>query len=175
MKEKKENWILTVFVLTFILSVVFSFISNTVSAEFPIGILFILLLITIGLGVLFDLIGTASISANESTFHALNTKRKQGAKEGIYIVKNSNKISSICNDIVGDICGIISGSIGAILAISLSFKTNINSTLTSVLVAAFISSLTVGGKAIFKKIAIKNADNIVSKVGRLLSVFHIVK
>jgi len=175
MKEEKSNWILIVFILTFILSVVFSFVSNVVSTKFPSGVLFILLLLTIGIGVLFDLIGTAAISANEATFHALNSKKKRGAKEGIYIVKNSNKISSICNDIIGDICGIISGSIGAMLAISLAFSMNISSTLSSILVAAFVSSLTVGGKAIFKHIAIKNADTIVFETAKVLSVFHIVK
>ena len=173
--KKKDNWVLIVFILTFILSVVFSLISNVVSVTCNNIVLFILLIITISIGVLFDLIGTGSISANEATFHALNSKRKRGAKEGIYIVKNSNKISSICNDIVGDICGIISGSIGAVLAISFSNTFAISSTTISIIMAAFISSLTVGGKAIFKKVAIKNADSIVLSVAKILSVFKIIK
>ena len=175
MKKKKDNWILIVFILTFVLSVVFSFVSNTMAAKFDNIILSIVLVLTISFGVLFDLIGTAAITANESSFHAINSKRIKGAKECIFIVKNNNKISSFCNDIVGDICGIISGSIGAILSISISTTFLINGTLVGVVIAALISSLTVGGKAILKKVAIKNADKIVLKVGKILSAFKFVK
>lgn len=169
---KKDPWIIIVFILTFILSILFSTVSNLIVLAANNVILFIILLVTISLGVLFDLIGTAAITANEATFHALNSKKIKGAKQGITIVKNNNKISSICNDIVGDICGIISGSIGAILAISLSTTTGINSTVVSVVLAAFISAFTVGGKALLKKVAINHADNIVLSISKILAVFE---
>lgn len=175
MKNKKDNWILIVFILTFILSIIFSFVSNSMAANFNDLVLFIILLVTISIGILFDVIGTSSITAKESSFHALNSKKIKGAKQCVFIVKNGNKISSLCNDIVGDVCGIISGSIGAILSISLSTKTGVNGTLVSILLAALISSLTVGGKAIFKKVAIKNADKIVFKVGKLMNVLNITE
>ena len=168
---KKDHWILIVFLLTFILSILFSTVSNLIVLTGNNILFFIILVLTISFGILFDLIGTAAISANEATFHALNSKKIKGAKQGIYIVKNNNKISSICNDIVGDICGIISGSIGAILAISLSNTLNINNTIVSIVLAAFISAFTVGGKAIFKQIAIKNADNIILSLSKILSIF----
>lgn len=173
--KKKDNWILIVFILTFILSIIFSTVSNYITMHFNNIILFIVLIVTISFGILFDVIGTSSITAKESTFHSLNTKRVKGAKECVFLVKNANKISSVCNDIIGDICGIISGSIGAILSISLSSTTSINNTIISILMAALISSLTVGGKAIFKKIAIKNADKILLKVGIVLNIFKIIK
>lgn len=159
------------FLLTFVLSIIFSSISNIITLTCNNIVLFLVLLLTISLGILFDLIGTASITAKESTFHSLNSKRIKGAREGINLIKNSNKISSICNDIVGDICGIISGSIGAILAISISSSTGINNTLVSVILAAFISSCTVGGKAVFKVVAINNADKIILTVSKILAIF----
>lgn len=168
---KKDHWILIVFLLTFILSIIFSTVSNLIVLTGNNILFFIILVLTISFGILFDVIGTAAISANEATFHALNSKKIKGAKQGIYIVKNNNKISSICNDIVGDICGIISGSIGAILAISLSNTLNINNTIVSIVLAAFISAFTVGGKAIFKQVAIKNADNIILSLSKVLSIF----
>ena len=168
---KKDHWILIVFLLTFILSVIFSTVSNIVAISCNNIVLFIILLLTISLGIVFDLIGTAAITGKESTFHALNSKKIRGAKQGIFIIKNGNKISSVCNDIVGDICGIISGSLGAILAISLSFTTGIDNTIISVVLAAFISAFTVGGKAIFKVVAIKNADSIILGVSKFLSIF----
>ena len=168
---KKDHWIIIVFLLTFILSVLFSTVSNVIALSCNNIVLFIVLVLTISFGILFDLIGTAAITGNESTFHALNSKKIKGAKQGLAIVKNSNKISSFCNDIVGDICGIISGSIGAILAISLSTTFSINNTIVSIVLAAFISAFTVGGKAIFKVVAIKNADNIILVVSKFLSIF----
>ena len=120
---------------------------------------------------LFDVIGTSVISANEASFHALNSKKIKGAKQGIYMIKNSNQISSICNDIVGDVCGIISGSIGAILAIMIYDFTGWNTTIISVVLAALISSFTVGGKAIFKIVAINHADNIILTVSKIIAIF----
>ena len=87
------------------------------------------------------------------------------------MIKNSNQISSICNDIVGDVCGIISGSIGAILTINIYQVTGWPNSVISVVLAALISSFTVGGKAIFKLVAIKNADNIILVVSKVLSIF----
>ena len=80
-------------------------------------------------------------------------------------------ISSICNDVIGDICGIVSGSVGAMLGIFLSNMTGINVIYVTLLVSSVISSLTVGGKAIGKKIAIKNSDSIIFIVGKILSNF----
>lgn len=173
MKKKKDNWILTVFLLTFTLSILFSGISNVIAASFNEIILFIILILVIAIGILFDVVGTASITASEATFHSMSSQKIKGAKESISLIKNSNKISSICNDVVGDVCGIVSGGLGAVLAISLSTTTGINNTLIAVLVSAFISSFTVGGKAIFKKIAIKNSDNIVFVVGKIKALLKI--
>ena len=168
---KKGNWIIIVFLLTFVLSIVFSTVSNVISVKCNNIVLSIVLVIVIAFGILFDLIGTASITAKESTFHALNSKKIKGAKQGIYMIKNSNQISSICNDIVGDVCGIISGSIGAVLAISLTTSTGWNNTIISIVLAALISAFTVGGKAIFKIVAINNADNIILTVSKIISIF----
>ena len=168
-KNNQGMWILTVFIITFFLSIVFSFLSNAFIIKLNNVFLSISLLITIGIGIFFDMIGTSTISARESTFHSLNSKKVRGAKEAIIMIKNANKVSSICNDIVGDVCGIISGSIGAFLSISLS--TYFNPTLISIIIAAIISSLTVGGKACFKLIAIKNANQILMRVSKVLSIF----
>lgn len=173
---KKGKWILIVFLLTFILSIVFSTVSNIVSVKFETGLLSIIILsavlvVVITFGILFDLIGTAAISGKEATFHALNSKKIKGAKQGIYMIKNSNQISSICNDIVGDVCGIISGSIGAVLAVNIYQSTGWPNAIISVVLAALISSFTVGGKAIFKIVAINNADKIILTVSKILAIF----
>lgn len=169
---KKDHWVLIVFILTFILSIIFSTVSNLMAVSCNNIVLSIVLVAVIVFGILFDLIGTAAITGKESTFHALNSKRIKGAKQGIFIIKNANKISSFCNDIVGDVCGIISGSIGALLSISLATTTGFNNTIVSIVIAAFISAFTVGGKAIFKLVAIKNADKIILNVSKILAIFE---
>ena len=169
--KKHDNWILIVFALTFVLSIAFSAISNVIAVSLNDIALAIILVLVIGIGILFDLIGTACISANEATFHSMSAKRVKGSRQAINLIKNKNRISSACNDIVGDVCGIISGGIGAVLAISFSTNTGLNNVIVSIVISALISSLTVGGKAIFKTIAIKNSDNIIYGVGKFLSFF----
>ena len=59
------------------------------------------------------------------------------------------------------------------VALSLAKFFNTNIVFTSMIVSAFISSLTVGGKAIFKRVAIKKCDDIVFIVGKIKSIFKI--
>ncbi len=166
--QKKDHWFLTIFILTFVLSILFSTASNLIVASFNEIILVIILFLVIALGIMFDAIGTSAITGDEASFHAMSSKKIKGSKEALSLIKASNKISSICNDVVGDICGIISGGLGAVLSISLSTTLNINNTIIAVIVSSLISSFTVGGKAIFKKIAIKNNTKILFMVGKFL-------
>lgn len=171
--KAKDNFIITIFIMTFALSIVFSSVSNVIAATFNEVVLFIIMLFVIAIGILFDAIGTAGITAKEATFHSMSSAKVKGAKETLTLLKNANRISSICNDVVGDVCGIISGGLGAVLAISLSTTFSINNTLISVILSAFISSLTVGGKAIVKQVAMKKADSIIFTVGKLKHLLRI--
>ena len=173
MKKKNGNMIVTIFILTFILSICFSAVSNIVAASVNELFLFIILVLVIGLGIIFDMIGMAAVSASEATFHSMSSNKIKGAKESISLIKNSSSISSICQDVVGDVCGVISGSLGAVLAISLSTTTGIDNTIVSVVLSAFISTATVGGKAITKPIAMKYADNIIHMVGKIKNMLKI--
>ena len=160
---KKDNWIPIIFILTFILSFIFGAISSFAS-NMNVLLLGILLIIIIFIGILFDMIGVAVLSCEEATFHAKASRKITGSKECIKLIKQANKTSSICNDVIGDICGIVSGSISASLIILLW-----DTPIMSILLTAIVSSLTVGGKAIGKKIAIDHAEDIVFIVGKLLS------
>ncbi len=169
---KKDNWIYKVFLMTFFLSVIFSFTSNVITSNANIFVMILITFLVIVIGIIFDMIGTATLSSNEAAFHAKSSRKIKGAKEAISLLKNSVKVASICNDVIGDICGIISGGMGAMVALSLS---NIigNTTISSILVSAIVSSLTVGGKAIFKTVAIKKCDEIVFLVGKIKSTIKL--
>lgn len=110
------------------------------------------------------MIGVAVLSCEESTFHAKASRKITGSKECIKLIKQANKTSSVCNDVIGDICGIISGSISASLVVLLW-----NRPIVSILLTAIVSALTVGGKAIGKRIAIEHAEDIVFIVGKTVS------
>ena len=166
---KKQNWNLLVFILSFTLAIIFSFLTNILSNNSSDIFIILIILIVIMIGIIFDMIGVAVLTAKESTFHAMSSKKIKGAKKATKLIKNNVKVASFCNDIVGDVCGIVSGGLGAVLAISLSDYLGI--TLATIIVSAIISSLTVTGKAIFKNVAVKKADNILFIFSKILSIF----
>ena len=170
---KKDNWIYKVFLMTFFLSLIFSSVSNVITSNANIIVMIIITILVIIIGIIFDMIGTASLTSNEATFHAKSSRKIKGSKEAIGLIKNSVRVASLCNDVIGDICGIISGGMGAMVAIGLSKFLNDNITLSSIIVSSLISSLTVGGKAIFKRVAIKKCDNIIFIVGKLKSTLKL--
>lgn len=161
---KKDRWISIVFILTFILSFIFSAIS-TLASNINVFILLILLVVIILIGILFDMVGVSILSCKEATFHAKASNKIKGSKECIKLIKVSDKASSITCDVIGDICGIISGSIAAIIVLKLMN----NNIWCSIFITATVSSLTVGGKAIGKKIAINRCEDILFFVGK---TFH---
>ena len=166
----KNRWTLEVFIISFILSALFSGLSTFIS-DFNVIFLVLILFLVISIGIIFDMIGVAVLTADEAPMHARSAKKVKGADACIRLLKNSTKVSSVCNDIVGDICGIVSGSLGATLTIYLTLALKINPILSTILVTSFISALTVGGKAYFKNVATKKSDTIVFAVGKVTRLF----
>lgn len=166
---KKDNWIPVIFILTFILSFIFGTVSTLVS-DMNVLLLGILLIVIIGIGIMFDMIGVAVLSCEEAAFHAKASRKINGSKECIRLIKGASRTSSVCNDVIGDICGIVSGTVSASLVILL-----LDTPLMAIFLTAIVSSLTVGGKAIGKKIAIEHCEDIVFVVGKLLNRFSFPK
>lgn len=174
-KSKKSlvdyKWIVTIVIITFIIAIIFTTISETIIPNVSIIFSILLTLIFIALGIVFDIIGVAVTSSDEAPFHSMASRKVKGAKCAVLLKKNADKVSSICNDVVGDICGIISGSTGAVIAITLSKNSSINSIVITVLVMAIISTLTIGGKAIGKGFAINKSNEILYSVAKAISIF----
>ena len=173
MKNKKRNtWPIIVTILAFFISLLFSFISESIMPSVPILIGIIILITFILIGIIFDMIGVAVTSSNEEPLHAMSSKKIKGAKKAVSFKKNADKVSSFCNDVIGDICGIISGSAGLAVATSLANTYNLNIFYTTLIVTAIIAALTIGGKAFCKKIAINNNHKIVYLTAKILSKFE---
>lgn len=167
MKSKQNiKWILLITSLTFVISMIFSYLSETILKKSNIVIELLVLLIVILIGIIFDMIGVAVTTCAEHPFHAMASRKIKGAKTAIKLIKNKDKVSSFCNDVIGDICGIVSGTAGVIIATSIAK----DSIICSLLVTATISSLTIGGKALGKKVAVNKSENITRIVSKILSI-----
>lgn len=167
MKSKQNiKWILLITSLTFVISMIFSYLSETILKKSNFAIELLVLLTVILIGIIFDMIGVAVTTCAEHPFHAMASRKIKGAKTAIKLIKNKDKVSSFCNDVIGDICGIVSGTAGVIIATSIAKE----SIICSLLVTATISSLTIGGKALGKKVAVNKSENITRIVSKILSI-----
>ncbi len=169
--KSKNSWILIVTLLAFGLSIVMSLLAELVLKNVTLTLSIIVTFIFILLGVVFDIIGVAVTSGDETTFHSMAARRVRGGKMGVKLVKNASKVSSICCDVVGDICGIISGSAGVTIIALIIKLTDINPLVITLVVTSLISSLTIGGKALGKGVAINKSDKVITIVSKILSIF----
>ena len=96
-----------------------------------------------------------------------------GAKEGLMLIRNADKVASLCNDVIGDVCGILSGAAGAsiVARITVDFQNANLSILVASLITAFIAGVTIFGKALGKHTAMDNCNSIILRVGKILSLF----
>ena len=69
------KWVMQSFVITFILSVIFSYISTNGVSNLSVIPAILILVLVILLGICFDVIGVAVTVANEEEFHAKATKK----------------------------------------------------------------------------------------------------
>lgn len=170
MDKEQIKWFIQVFIMTFILSMLFSYISaNGVSNLSLIPAIFILILV-IGIGIFFDIIGVAVTVANEHEFHAKASKKIEGSKASIKLIRNAPKVANICADVIGDICGVLSGAISALIAMKITEQFGLSFNIQFIL-SATVAALTVGGKALGKGVANNNSTKIVHAVGIVLNKF----
>lgn len=166
------KWVLTITITAFLISMAFSFLSETVISNVGIVLSIILLFIVIGIGVLFDMIGISVTVADINTFNSMASKRVSGATVAVKFIKNAEKLSSFCNDVIGDICGIISGALSSSIAIILSTKLSLNILAITLLTTGLVAALTIGGKALGKGIAINKSNVILYNFSRVVSLFY---
>ncbi len=168
-RNKTVRWVITIFLVTIVVSALISLISEEVMANSSIFVAFVILLLIVLIGILFDIIGVAVTSAVEAPFHAMAARKVPGAKESINLLRKAEKVSSICNDVIGDICGVISGSAAASIAAQVLANFTFSWPRLIILVlSSLVAGLTVGGKAIGKGFAVNSSTKIVHLVGKFL-------
>ena len=168
-RNKAIRWVITIFFVTIFISGTISALSDVIMANSSMPVAFLILFAIIFIGIIFDIIGMAVASADEKPFHAMAARKVPGAKESISLLRNAERVSSICNDVVGDICGVVSGSASALIAsqIVMNFDASVPQVI-SLCMSALAAGLTVGGKAIGKSFAVNSSTTIVHGVGKLI-------
>ena len=168
-RNKTIKGVVTIFLVTILISGVISLVSDEIMAASSIGVAFVILMIIVLIGILFDIVGVAVTSAEEKPFHSMAARKVPGAQESIRLLRNAERVSSICNDVVGDICGVVSGSASATIAAQVlqNFEFSWPRIVTLVM-SALVAGLTVGGKAVGKTFAIGSCTEIVTFVGKTI-------
>ena len=172
-KKKRNVWWIKATVISLVLSAFFSYLSEIVSNAEQIVVVIVLLAFLILSGILFDAIGVAVTSCDTTPIISMASRKVYGAKTALWLAKNSDTVSSVCNDIVGDIFSIISGACSAALVVKITMSLEQTwQIVLSIAVSAIVSAMTIGGKAFMKKIAISNSKDFVMFVARVLAIFN---
>lgn len=174
--KKKEHvdkkWLLIIVIVAFSVSFVLSFIANSTIPNLSLALGIIITLIFILIGICFDIIGVSVTTAEESVFHSMNSRKVKGADLAVKFKKNADKVSTFCCDVISDICGIVSGATGTTIAAILVTDYHTNLLLTGLILTATISSITIGGKAIGKTLAINKGNIILYEFAKIVSYFY---
>ena len=169
----RRRWVIFITIFAFLLSVFMSTFSDILLRKSNTAVAFIVLIAIIFIGILFYIIGVAVTVTDEKPFHSMAASKVKGAKSSLMLIRNASRVSNVCNDVIGDICGIISGSSAAFIVTQVDFSDVgfMSAAVFSVILSGIVASLTIGGKAFGKEIAINNSKEIISMIGRILSVF----
>ncbi len=173
LKMETVKWVISIFLMTIVISGVITLISEELMDRSSLGVAFVILLVIVLVGILFDIVGVAVTSADETPFHAMAARKVPGAKESIRLLRKAERVSSICNDVVGDICGVVSGSASAAIAVQLLNRFEVSwPNIIGLVMSALVAGLTVGGKAIGKTFAVNSSNQIVHTVGKVIYRLH---
>lgn len=177
LEVKRYTWAFKMFIISLCLSSLFSLFSQTVLSQLGAVIACFTIALFIFISVVFDMIGIAVTSADEDFFKTQLAQNVPGSEVALRLKKNSEKVCSFCADVVGDICGILSGAAGACIILSLARNISHPSivVLISTLVSSLIAGLTILFKALMKGHAIKNANKIILKLGRIIDKIFFYK
>ena len=168
-RKRNRRWIVVTIFWTFLMAVFFSLITENLMASLDILAAFLILIVIIFIGIIFDIIGIAVTASDEKPFHAMAANKVEEAKYAVKLIRNAGQVSNFCNDVIGDICGIISGAAGTTIIYKLIERYDFKSaTMLSIIVTALIASFTVGGKAIGKGIAMDNSEKIIFQISKIL-------
>lgn len=169
--KARRRWVVLITIAAFLLSVFMSMFSDMLLSKSSILVAFIILIVIIFIGILFDILGVAVTVADEKPFHSMAAGKIRGAKSALMLLRNASRVSNLFNDVIGDTCGIISGSASAFIVTQVASAGLGDAAICSVILSGFVASMTIGGKAVGKEIAISRSKEIINGISKLIAVF----
>ncbi len=168
------GWALTAFLWTFGLAILLGLASQILLTRIDsLAVSFLILVLVVFLGIVFDLVGTAAAAAKPAPLNAKAARKVPGAREAVNLVQHAGKVANFCNDVVGDISGIISGTLAALIVLKISFccprLTQGTGIYLNIGLTAVVAAFTVGGKALSKTVAINKSTEVILIAGRVIS------
>lgn len=171
-KKVSVKYVLTISFITLVIAILMKAISDALLENIVMMYSFFILLGIILIGIIFDIVGVAVTSSDDTKFHAMASDKVYGAKESIMLINNAEKVSSICNDVIGDVCGIVSGAVSTWIVAQLVVDGfSAGEEFLALGMTGIVSALTVGGKALGKFFAINFNCDIVYLAGRIIRFF----
>lgn len=156
---------------SFLLAIIFTFISEYFASRLNSIILSLVFLVFIVLiNIAADLVGTAVTAASHVPFNAKAAKRIRGAPHGLQLIRNADRVANLTNDMLSDITTTVGGALGISIVVQIiKLAPNASQFWLNILITAFIAAVIVSGKAFSKKIALSHPDDVIFFVGRFLA------
>ncbi|MDQ0299574.1 hypothetical protein J2S78_001994 [Salibacterium salarium] len=175
--KESIRWSIFIAVITLVLAAIFSIISTAFLSGVSWAVGMVVVFVIVLIGVSFDMVGVAATAASEKPFHAMAAKKITGSFQAMLITRNADKVANFCADVIGDIAGVVSGTAASAVVLQLTFSAGSSdgSTLQfvlNVIFTAVVASLTVGGKALGKALAMNHSTTIIFQVGRFLYILE---
>ncbi len=167
--DRAVRFILIVTLLSIPLSAVFdgaTLFMNRI--PWLVGIFIVIFIVLFG--AFFDMIGVSAAAADEPPFHAMASKKIHGARFAIRIVRNAERVASVCSDVIGDIAGVLSGAVALAVGESMALHFHVESgwrEVFSIGLTVMATSLTIGAKAFGKTIAVYYPTTIILFASRV--------
>ena len=86
-------------ITSFFLAILFFWLSNLMAVKVhSLFLSFVFLFLVIFTGIAADIIGVSVTAAQEAPLHARAAKKLRGAQEGVYLIRNADRVANIMND-----------------------------------------------------------------------------
>lgn len=105
-----RRWALTVLLVSFLITALLSLASGEIIEGLPMFASILVLVLFVALGIVFDIIGLAVATADVTAFNSMAARRLKTGKKAVWLISNTEKVSSVCNDVIGEHAGVVSGA-----------------------------------------------------------------
>lgn len=172
-KESVWVWPIKIFFLALALSLLFSIASEFLASRVGVVLSLFCIFFFISVSVLTDMVGVAVTSCDEKPFEEMCKQNKRGAHEALFLIRNADRVASLCADVIGDVCGILSGAAGSTILYHIVTQNSSSAfeIIVASVISALIAGLTIFGKAIFKRYSMNNCDKVILFLGKGISFF----